>query len=643
MIASLTACRKHNEATLWVSFFFVVAFICSVQTVVAWQEASTSWTDPKPEVRLRIERATHQQWVEFIQASAHAVLGESWGEDIGTLPSKDLPTDQRVRWLSERIEQWTQSRSFVQSQTQSWVIDRCGGEFDNNKLWDFQLHDEWIRNSISRNESFLTFVQNQLAGDFMFDQPKARLGTTTWFRCVSCPQSVDERGSSRARAIKVPESPTLDELLENLKWSSLSRLLWLYCDTSESQRSRLLDLEASMVSVLRTEQRDWERLLRDPAVARWYQSQSGWPTPSPADKTFDLSEQQATSAVNVSANDSQPSYTMANPWRYAEPWTAVFEFEVRDDNAMVSEDPLVLIRQRSTHSAPSTKGQTCSIEWDDGKIGVRLIHSLPHSHIAIETEPSFRKAGVYSLAIVYDGFPSVEAVRVWGDGRWLSVRSMHEALVRDFASDESQVLEVIGSSDGSSVRVMQMESYRSALSAFELEGWRQAAAWKEWEACSEDEQLGAREHYARRVDMQWRYQRESLSFYASSFASVLAKVGMVPVADSDSKGALAIPEPFEGALGSAVNPQNLTPARRQSLARACEEKIANSLAMSEVIRQWRRMLATAGATEEVKTFDEESMLQAFARQWVDTWNRRELIRSLVFSEGWVATALDSPP
>lgn len=643
MVASSTACRKQNEATSWVSFFFVISLLFSLEPARAWQEASTSWTDPKPEVRDRIERATHEQWIGFIQTSARALLGEGWGEEIGEMPSKDLPSQQRVRWLAERIEQWTQSRSFAQTQAKTWVVDRCGGEFDGNKIWDFRLHDDWIRKSIARNESFLTFTQSQLAGDVMFDAPEARLGTTTWFRCGNCPQTADEPRSSRGRPLWIHSSPTLDELPENLKWTSLSRLPWLYCDASESQRMRLLDLEASMVSVLKTEQRDWERLLRDPAVARWYQSQSGWPTPNPADKTFDRSEQRATSAVNGSVNDPQPSYAMANPWRYAEPWTVVLEFEVRDNNPSVSEEPHVLVRQRSTHSAPSIKGQTCSIEWDDGKIGVRLIHSLPHSHIAIETEPSFRKAGVYSLAIVYDGFPSVEAVRVWGDGRWLSVRSMHEALVRDFASDESQVLEVIGSSDGSSVRVMQMESYRSALSAFELEGWRQAVAWKEWEACSEDEQLGAREHYARRVDLQWRYQRESLSFYASSFASVLAKVGMVPVADSDSKEPLAIPEPLYGALGSAVNPQNLTPARRQSLARECEEKIASLLAINEVVRQWRRMLATAGATEKVKTFDEESMLQECARQWAGTWNRRELIRSLVFSEGWVATALDSPP
>jgi hypothetical protein len=220
---------------------------------------------------------------------------------------------------------------------------------------------------------------------------------------------------------------------------------------------------------------------------------------------------------------------------------------------------------------------------------------------------------------------------------------MHGALVRDFASDESQVLEVIGSSDGSSVRVTQMESYRSALSAFELEGWRQAVAWKEWEACSEDEQLGAREHYARRVDLRWRYQRESLSFYASSFASVLAKVGMVPVADSDSKEPLAIPEPLQGALGNAVNLQNMTPSLRGMMARECEEKVASLLAINEIVRQWRRMLVVGIASEKVKTFDEESILQECARQWAGTWNRRELIRSLVFSEGWVATALDSPP
>jgi hypothetical protein len=643
MVASSTACRKQNEATSWVSFFFVISLLFSLEPARAWQEASTSWTDPKPEVRDRIERATHEQWIGFIQTSARALLGEGWGEEIGEMPSKDLPNQQRVRWLAERIEQWTQSRSFAQTQAKAWVVDRCGGEFDGNEIWDFRLHDDWIRNSISRNESFLTFTQSQLAGDVMFDGLEAKLGTTAWFRCGNCPQTADEPRSSRGRPLRIHSSPTLDELPENLKWTSLSCLPWLYCDASESQRMRLLDLEASMVSVLKTEQRDWERLLRDPAVARWYQSQSGWPTPNPADRTFDLSEQRAMPTVEESMGDSHSSFAITNPWRYVEPWTLVLEFEVRNDNAIGSETSLVLVRQRSAHSDPSMLGKTCSIEWDDGKICVRLIHSLPHSYLAIETEPIFQKAGVYSLAIVYDGFPSAHTVRVWGDGRWLPVRSMHEALVRDVASDESQVLEVIGSSDGSLVRVTQMESYRSALSAFELEGWRQAAAWKEWDACSEDEQLGAREHYARRVDLQWRYQRESLSFYANSFASVLSKVGMVPVADSDSRELLAIPEPFASAIGTLEKVQDLSPVRRQALARECAENAAVSLAKNEVVRQWGRMLAAVGAGEQVRMFDEDLMLLDYARRWAGKWDRQDLVRSMVFSEGWVVTALDSPP
>jgi hypothetical protein len=55
------------------------------------------------------------------------------------------------------------------------------------------------------------------------------------------------------------------------------------------------------------------------------------------------------------------------------------------------------------------------------------------------------------------------------------------------------------------------------------------------------------------------------------------------------------------------------------------------------------MLAAVGAGEQVRMFDEDLMLLDYARRWAGKWDRQDLVRSMVFSEGWVVTALDSPP
>jgi hypothetical protein len=642
MIESLLFPRNKSEITLWISFFFALGIGCD-NALFAWQQNGTNWTDPSPEVVNRIERANVQQWESLVHRTARAILGETWEDDLGTMPPQGLPSPQRVPWLAERLDRWMQSPSFPRYQSRSWIVDRCEGDVDTKEPWDFRLHDDWVRNSISSNESFLTFVEKQLAGDIIFETPEAKLATAAWFRCSRSLPDRSDAPFSRSLPLRRRSSPTLDDLPENLKWTYLSQLPWLYSDVSESQRARLLDAEAAMVSVLKTEQRDWERLLREDIAPNWHRAQSTWPLPNPADMTFHLSERQEQAPADL-ANARHSSYGFSKPWRHTEPWTIILEIDCRDTLAIQREKPIVLVRQRSADSDPSNDRQNLTVDWRDGAIGIHLIHSLPHSYLSMETEPIFRRPGVYTLAIVYEGLPCADALRVWVDGQWLAVRSVHDQLVRDFASEGMHVLDVWGTAKNDSIQLLQFESYRCSLSSLELEGWRQTSAWKEWESCSEQEQRSTREHYARRVDLQWRYQRESLSFYANSFASVLAKVSMVPVAEpEDSPGVLMFPGPFARSFSGVDQVQGWTSDRRKVFALDCRDKLATVVAENEVARQWHGMLGTMDVDLKRRAEGGDTKLREIAKLWSDSWNRRELMRALVFSEDWVATALDSPP
>jgi hypothetical protein len=637
MVATPLAFFPRNEASWLVSFFFLLhAIACNA---CGWQTDGPAWMNPTPQVRERIERASRGQWLGLITASARATLGETWQQDAGPMPSDDLPASQRVRWLLDRIDRWTQSRAFAQLQTRTWIIDRCCGQGGAAEGWDFSLHDAWINHSIARNESFLRFLQAQIAGDLLLSGSDDRLGTGAWFRCNESLRETDLRFQEPLNRIPTRSSPSIDELPANLKWTSVSDLPWLHCEVSESQRARLLDLERAIDSVWKSELRDWERLLQEESVINWYRSQSSWPRPNPADLTFNLSDLEAMEPVDAASVRLTP-YAIENPWRSTQPWTAILEFELHDAGAVSKADPLVLVRQRASidHSGEFTNGV---IALREGRVVVRLVHALPNSYLEIETEPIVRAPGVYSLAVVYEGLPSVDGLRLWLDGRWLETYASHALLVRDFASNDVQVLEIASNSGNSGVHVTQLESYRSCLSPLELEGWRQSEEWKEWEDCSEEQRYAAREHYARRLDAQWRYQRESLSFYVSSFGSLLSRVGMVPVADA--QGALGMPKELALACGANDDTSGWNAAKRRKLAWECGNSASEIVASNEIARQWRGMLASIADRSLVSGRNELDLPNALSKPWSQSWNRRELIRAILVSEAWLSTALDSLP
>lgn len=643
MVAVPLARLLKNETTRMVSFFF--ALLALAGSTCVWQAVGQEWVIqecliPSTQGRERIEQASREQWLRIVTTSARATLGATWEQDVGPMPAEDLPASKRVPWLLDRIDRWTQSQSFAQHQTRTWILDRCCGKEGAAEGWDFSLHDAWTNQSIANNESFLRFLQAQIAGDLLLRESDDRLGTATWFRCAESLRDTDLPTREPWRRIPTRSSPSLDELPANLKWTSVSDLPWLHCEVSESQRARLLDLERAIDSVWKSELRDWERLLQEESVIHWYRSQSSWPRPNPADLTFNLSDLEAAKPADA-ANESLTPYAIEYPWRSTLPWTVMLEAEVHDAYAVSRKDPLVLVRQRAS-SDHSGGFATSVIALREGRVVVRLVHALPNSYLEIETEPIVRAPGTYSVAIAYEGLPSADGLRVWVDGRWLETYAARGRLIRDFASNNPQVLEIASNDSGNSAaHVSQLESYRSCLSPLELEGWRQSEEWKEWEDCSEEQQFAAREHYARRLDAQWRYQRESLSFYVASFGSLLSRAGLVPVADA--QGALGMPKELALACGANDDAAGWNAAKRRKLAWECGNSASEIVASNEIARQWKGMLASIADRSLVSARNELDLPNALSKPWSQTWNRRELIRAILVSDGWLTTALDSLP
>jgi hypothetical protein len=416
----------------------------------------------------------------------------------------------------------------------------------------------------------------------------------------------------------------------------LSRLPWLYADVSESQRQRLVDLEVAMESVLRAEQEDWNRLQDDAAVVDAHRRITTFPVPNPQERTFQLAEHEDIGTA---------VYPAGSAWSYARPWSAILEVEILPSKDTAAAGSCSLVRQHSEHDADSIQGPSCAIDWEAGKIRVVFNHAYPQSYLEVETEPVFREPGHYTIAVVYEGLPAAESIRIWYDDKWLPTRLTHDLVIGDFASRENPCLEIAVPSIHEGCRVHQLECYRSSLTAVELSGWRQHSEWKIWEECSEEERQRFREHYAKRVDLKWRYQRESLLFYVENFASQWLRVNKLPIADSS--GGWPLPAALAEGIIDRDTDANTDANRkwdadaRRWLANRCGGEYAMVVADRETLRQWRGMLESLSKSGQDLPIGVD--WKRVSEKWRSSWDRRELMAALLLSEPWVGFAIDLPP
>jgi hypothetical protein len=184
------------------------------------------------------------------------------------------------------------------------------------------------------------------------------------------------------------------------------------------------------------------------------------------------------------------------------------------------------------------------------------------------------------------------------------------------------------------------------------------------------------EHYAKRNDSQWRYQRESRAYYAGNFKSIQESEAMVPVlANATGLVELGARDVFPACLLGTVDVSLQGNSERNlesNLVLSAEEwskriviadtndkvadRIPEKLANLEVSRTWRNLCRgtspsqesfggqsgsqpnTVGTVESART---ELVVDKHARgEFVRTADQLELVKHLLLSDAWALHVLE---
>jgi hypothetical protein len=208
----------------------------------------------------------------------------------------------------------------------------------------------------------------------------------------------------------------------------------------------------------------------------------------------------------------------------------------------------------------------------------------------------------------------------------------------------------IGTSGKLGWKLEQAMLYRDCLSVPEIQGLADALWIDDWNEMEPKVQTQWIEHYAKRFDSQWRYQRESRDHYASNIAAVLESQSMLPVLNSPEEPIFLVQsERFPNSLVSLAEPSKSPSLSLESTGpSALVQTQANrwriesggkldpeSLARSEIQRSWRAMLRNIGKSQ--RNFDaskapdaiEADRVETLAIDFMRDWNRRAMVTKLV--------------
>ena len=189
------------------------------------------------------------------------------------------------------------------------------------------------------------------------------------------------------------------------------------------------------------------------------------------------------------------------------------------------------------------------------------------------------------------------------------------------------------------------------------------------------------EHYAKRNDSQWRYQRESRAYYAGNLKSIQESEAMVPVlANATGLVELGARDVFPACLLGTVDVSlegDLKRNLESNLVLSAEEwskrigsadtndkvadRIPEKLASFEVSRTWRNLCRgtspspqtfgeqsgsqpdTVGTGESIRTelvVDKHARVEFVRGEFVRTADQLELVKHLLLSDAWVLHVLE---
>jgi hypothetical protein len=363
--------------------------------------------------------------------------------------------------------------------------------------------------------------------------------------------------------------------------------------------------------------------------------------------------------------------------------------------ALDSDLPMLIFEQQEFSQdaklepgANDRAGRTLRLELVHGHVQVSFVHDQAVSELVLRTTQTISN-GIRQIAVVNEGFEGPSSVRLVVDGNPLDLQ-VDEAEASSGASQKRLWKEVvrgekarwrITQKSATGIECQDTRVYRLGLSIPELRGLTESFLKSDWESLDGMEKRFWIEHYAKRIDSQWRYQRESRAYYAGNLKSIQESVAMVPVlANATELVELGARDVFPACLFGTLevslqgNSQrnlesNLVLTAEEWITRIgvadtndkVADRIPEKLADLEVSRTWRNLRRgtspsqesfggqsgsqpnTVGTVESSRTelvVDKHARGEFVRGEFVRTADQLELVKHLLLSDAWVLHVLE---
>ena len=652
-----------------------------------------------------IDRSTFSdsQWERLVNATATALdaNASSPGRDV---TSKLLLNDpgRRSQAFEAFVDELLSSDSYSQWRAQTWINDMMSkpaidrGEYLG---WSIESYRRWLIESARRNDRFDAFLRMQCIGDEQLRSDQRMLPTAVWYF------------SGHRSAFDVIELPTPIE-------SNLLR-----------------PFRESLESIVQAEERDWQRLNKGTeasggAVEKWYRGELDYPKVPEEILAWQWPNAQGLDEQARVTNGDSSIEHMGQPLRANRDWTLVFQLDVSAE-ALASDLPIVIFEQQEIsqetkpphelqrepqheqiqeqmHDGTDRAGRTLRLELVHGHLQLSLVHDQDVSELVLRTKQAIHN-GTLQIAVVNEGLGGPGSVRLVVDGKPLDLAvdlAVDEAEATSGASRKRLWKEIVRSEkvhwrltqrSVAGIECQDAKVFRLGLSIPELRGLTESFFKSDWESLEEEEKRLWVEHYAKRYDSQWRYQRESRAYYAGNLKSIQESEAMVPVlAGANVLVEVGSRDVFPARLLNAFdeslksnkqstpqnNPQNNSQSNPQSSQESriggnlegslvltveewierlgiadaeekTEDQVPEKLADLEVLRTWKNLCngynRTKLSTGDTKpsTVDRNGLqpnaaatFESVRTEFVRTADQMNLVKQLLLSDAWVMHVLD---
>ena len=504
----------------------------------------------------------------------HRALTNTHLDAAKTQQIAGLSTNDRQGFFDRFLESIFSSEDYAKAQADAWMLDHFQIDYSKPESmepverngWDTDSYRKWLIQSFSTNARFDEFLQSQLVGTA---GDNSKLSTHAWYLA--------------GQWSDYPIAQNLSPIESNL----------------------IRQFQTALDSIEKTEAKDQSRLIElcrndNNEIKRWWQSLRIWPTVPGDELVWSWPK-------DVGQENSDP-IAMHEPkegqvLRGFREWTVVIDVKVPKE--MIDRlDPLVLFAQCANGKIDEEPQRTLLVELRQGRVCVSLIHDSRISFEQVQTDQEVAADQPIQIAIVNDGLGRPDSVRILVNGQMQATKRhpLAKGYLKEIVLGKNNRW-VIGKGASLGPVIEQVQVYRLALSPPECRGLAQCPWMGTWEDIDEPNRGEWVEHYARRVDVQWRYQRESRGHYVSNLAAVKESASMTPVLrDANQPIYLTQSERFPNSLLSTPtqvhgNPDDIattTPKDwSQSGSRWDPEKFANA----EAKRTWQSMLGYADLSD----------------------------------------------